>query len=991
MSARRRLLMLLGAAVVAVTVPTTPASAAPPTCDASLFVPTDGGAYVVEQPDSAPGAVFCSGASGLTFGVETAPAHGLLTALTANGTGGATFSYLPALGYSGADSFVLRVEHGTDPAVLVSVAVSVRSPVNDAPECTATLFASVSSSGYRVETGEEVSGRIDCFDDESDPLTYAVSTAAAHGTVSAPEADSASGASFTYRPGVNPGDDSFALTANDGSLTSEPAEVDVTIATATNEAPVCTADLSTTADVSGAYEIQEGQSVAGLVLCDDDDGDPLSFATTRAPAHGVLTPLVQDGDSAIEATYTAPSGYEGFDEFRVSADDGTNVPTEVVVRVRVVPQRDNPPRCTVVVAAPVDSDRYRVEEGKTIHGRLDCADETDPLAYSVSPGPGHGTVSTITADGQFTYSAASGFTGADAFTLVASDGAHRTTAVVSIQITASVNDSPICQVALSAGIDADGRFLIPTRATPGRVTCTDDEGDPLSFALALAPGHGTISGLAQDSATTAGFTLTPTTGYLGNDAFRVSVSDGVNAPQVIEVTVTVVEPTPSAPHCSGRLHTAQTADGYEVEAGETVQGTLSCFDADGDPLSYSVGLPPTGGTTTTPEASGGAARFTYTAGDTLGQDRFELVASDGAHSSNVVSVRVNIVAPYNSPPECSIGLFTTPLPSSAYPAENAQPNDGVVACVDDEGDPLSFDVTTAAQHGDIVGLTGSGSYASFAYVADPGFIGTDSATVRISDGAGGEDVVTLNVDVSASTNTAPTCTATVDAPQQAGAYVVAAGTSAAGQVSCQDAESDALAFDVLTAPTIGSLTALSGSGGTRTFTFTAPSGPGGSDTFVLRVTDARGATRHVAVAVRITATPTTTDPGTAAGASTGAPGGAGGIAHPTALASTQLGHLKLASPRKHDRVHLTFTTVTARQSVTVILRTGLKGKLTIVGKATKRYTKAGKHILDVKLTSAGRKALKKQHKLRLRVAISSTSPAHAPLTRNKRLTLRAKT
>ena len=65
-----------------------------------------------------------------------------------------------------------------------------------------------------------------------------------------------------------------------------------------------------------------------------------------------------------------------------------------------------------------------------------------------------------------------------------------------------------------------------------------------------------------------------------------------------------------------------------------------------------------------------------------------------------------------------------------------------------------------------------------------------------------------------------------------------------------------------------------------------------------------------------------------------------------------------------------------------------KRKLVTVGRATKKYTRAGKQTLDVKLNAAGLKALKKQKKLALKIAITTTATGHASTTVDRSFTLR---
>jgi len=994
----------------------------PPVCSAALFVPTDGDAFVVEQPDSAPGAIFCTSESALDFDVATAPQHGSLTALAPNGTGGASFTYAPEPGYAGEDAFALEVDDGENPPVEVSVAVSVRDAANDAPECTATLFAPAAGIGYRVEAGEPVAGRVDCFDDEGDELTFALASPPADGTVDQIVADGPSSATFLYAPGETIGADGFALVADDGAATSAPAAIAVEVVEPTNQAPACSAELATTADASGAFEVEAGSSVGVVVVCDDADGDPLAFDIAEAPAHGALAPLVAAGNQGATTTYTPAPGYEGYDTFALAAADGVDPATLMTVRVRVVPERDDPPRCTLVMEEPPSSGRHRVEQGGTLAGRIDCADESPALDHLVAQPPQHGTVGAIGDDGSFAYTASATFTGPDSFALAASDGTHESAPIeVLVEIVPAVDDPPACAVALSAAPDEEGAYLVAaSRPTRGRIVCTDDAPADLAFSLSAAPAHGTVGALVKESATTATFAYTPTNGHLGADAFAFAVADGVHGPALVPVAVSVVEQGPGAPLCNGRLHTPRTpGGGYEIEAGETVQGTISCLDPDGDELRFSVARAPAHGALGTLEAQESSARFTYTAGDETGIDEIELVAGDGGQSSDPVTLEIEIVAAYDAPPVCQIGLFAAPLASAAYAAENARPNAGIVSCVDDEGADLDFAVTRAPQHGALASFADGGTFATFDYVADAGYVGGDTATVSVSDPAGGTAMVTLTVEVSASPNTAPVCTATLQAPFTAGAYDVAAGASAAGEISCSDAESDAVTIAVVQSPARGSLSALTGGDGSRAFTFTAAEDTDGTDGFTLRATDALGAVANIQVPLRIAGAggrepgggdpggrepgsgdtggraPGGGDPGgghpgpggggAAGGGGAGAPDGSGGARQPAA----SLRALKLTPAKRGAGVRLTFATDGAT-TVKVVLRVSDRRKLVTAGRATKRFSRRGRQTLDVTLNAKATATLRRRRALALRVEITVSAAGHRPTTITRQLRLRAR-
>ncbi|MGH8127831.1 MAG: FG-GAP-like repeat-containing protein [Gammaproteobacteria bacterium] len=83
----------------------------------------------------------------------------------------------------------------------------------------------------------------------------------------------------------------------------------------------------------------------------------------------------------------------------------------------------------------------------------------------------------------------------------------------------------------------------------GTVTATDAEQDPLTFAVATQPGHGTVS----LDATSGSFTYTPSSGYSGSDSFTVTATNGLetSAPATVSITVKAVTPPPTPPPSGG--------------------------------------------------------------------------------------------------------------------------------------------------------------------------------------------------------------------------------------------------------------------------------------------------------------------------------------------------------------------------------------------------------------------------------------------------------
>lgn len=111
-------------------------------------------------------------------------------------------------------------------------------------------------------------------DPDNDPLTFSVTQSPAHGTLSG----TAPNLTFTPASDFN-GEDSFLFTASDAALTSEPAEVSITI-DPVNDLPLISVDLT-----SQTVQYSDGISTVTLTATDIDSTlTGTSLSSTNVPA-----------------------------------------------------------------------------------------------------------------------------------------------------------------------------------------------------------------------------------------------------------------------------------------------------------------------------------------------------------------------------------------------------------------------------------------------------------------------------------------------------------------------------------------------------------------------------------------------------------------------------------------------------------------------------------------------------------------------------------
>lgn len=141
----------------------------------------------------------------------------------------------------------------------------------------------------------------------------------------------------------------------------------------------------------------------------------------------------------------------------------------------------------------------------------------------------------------------------------------------------------------------------------------DNDGDTLSYEIAEAPAHGTLSG------TPPKLTYTPEADYFGADSFKYVASDGTATSEPAEVRLRVrsVNDPPE--------WTAPEMALFTVVVGDMLSFELAARDVDDETLDYIIEGKPEGS-----EARDGNTRFVWTPSpEQVGTHEMVLTASDG--------------------------------------------------------------------------------------------------------------------------------------------------------------------------------------------------------------------------------------------------------------------------------------------------------------------------------------------------------------------------
>jgi VCBS repeat-containing protein len=223
-----------------------------------------------------------------------------------------SFNYEPKPGYTGLDNFSYFVDDGATKSVPVVVTLRVGALIagDDQYHTNESVSLTVAAPGVLANDTDLAGG--------ADPLSAVLLSDPSHGKLVL-EPDG----SFSYRPTKGfSGDDSFSYVVSDGSLTSAPATVIITVQTI--RGPLAVNDSYITAIDRPLIVERPG------VLANDRSADQeLTVLLDTRPDNGMLI-LKESG--AFE--YTPNTGFSGTDRFTyvIEGDEGkSNVATVTIV------------------------------------------------------------------------------------------------------------------------------------------------------------------------------------------------------------------------------------------------------------------------------------------------------------------------------------------------------------------------------------------------------------------------------------------------------------------------------------------------------------------------------------------------------------------------------------------------------------------------------------------------------------------------------------
>ena len=434
--------------------------------------------------------------------------------------------------------------------------------------------------------GELLEFTFPASDPDGDTLTYTA--------VGLPEGatfDSATGA-CSWTPGYSQsGTHTVTVTVSDGELSAS-GSVKLMIVNV-NRPPVLANP--------GNQTVAENGNLSFTLSATDPDGDRLIYSADALPAEATL-------DSATGAFSWTPA-YDQAGTYTVTftasdrADSDSETVTITVINTTRPPELANPGDQTVA-------------EGDTLTFTLSASDpDGDTLTYGTSAALPAGA-SLDPATGAFSWTPAYDQAGTYTLTFTVSDGTDSDSETVTITVT-NINRPPTLGPVGSKPPVNEGETLTFT------VSASDPDGDALTYSTSALP-----TGASFDAVTRT-FTWTPGYDQAGTHQVTFTVSDGsLSDSSMVTISVLNVNRAPSL-----------TSPGDKtVTQGQALTFTLAASDPDGDTLTYSAAVLPTGATL---DAATGVFSWTPAPGQE-GSHSLTFTAGDGtASDSETITIKVN--------------------------------------------------------------------------------------------------------------------------------------------------------------------------------------------------------------------------------------------------------------------------------------------------------------------------------------------------------------
>ncbi|MES9815014.1 MAG: Ig-like domain-containing protein, partial [Candidatus Thiodiazotropha sp.] len=532
--------------------------------------------------------------------------------------------------------------------------------------------------------------------------------------------------------------------------------------------PVANADSISVAEGGTATTLDGGFST---VLNNDTGlGDtPVTVSLVTDVTNGTLT---LNGDGTFSYTHDGSENFTDSFTYRVTDNDGETA--DATVTINVTPVSD---------ATPVaNADSISVAEGGSttlLDGGFTTVLNNDtglgdtPVTVSLVTDVTNGTL-TLNGDGtlSYTHDGSENFT--DSFTYRVTDNDGETAdATVTINVTPVSDQTPVANadsITVAEGGTAttlDGGFSTVLNNDTGL-------GDtPVTVSLVTDVTNGSLT-LNGDG--TFSYTHDGSENFTDSFTYRVTDNDGETADATVTINVTPVsDQTPVANADSISVAEGGTATTLDGGFSTVLNNDTGLGDT---PVTVSLVTDVTNGSLTL----NGDGTFSYTHdGSENFTDSFTYRVTDNDGETADATVIINVTPVSDQDPVAS-DIVITVLEDTVYTGN-------LPTAVDDDGDPIIYQVETDPAHGVVTVEVDGG----FSYTPDADYHGADSFIYSVSDGNGGNNSYLVEIDV-VSVNDSPVITSHDE--NENVLLSLEENATLVTMVTADDPENDALTFTI---------------------------------------------------------------------------------------------------------------------------------------------------------------------------------------------------
>jgi VCBS repeat-containing protein len=317
----------------------------------------------------------------LTYTVTLAPTMGTISI---NQYG--IWTYTGTSRDAGTDTVTIAIQDGRGGEVMTTLSF-VMEALNQAPEAP-------TESTHILQDIRVLSGEVGATDSDGDVLSYTVSSAASHGTLSVDE----NGIwNYSAADGYM-GSDSSIITIDDGNggVITQTLNFDVNVS-----APILS-DL--------AANLLEDTNTTGVLNVVNPIGGALVYEVLNGSTKGNFT-INESG----EWNYTPNTNLNGSDSITVKVTNSYGLSTTATLNLAIEAVNDAP--IVTETSSPIT-----LNAGTSATGAIKASDvDGDTLSYTITSNPEHGKLS-INEKGEFTYTAERYYAGKSSATVTIDDG-----------------------------------------------------------------------------------------------------------------------------------------------------------------------------------------------------------------------------------------------------------------------------------------------------------------------------------------------------------------------------------------------------------------------------------------------------------------------------------------------------------------------------------------------------------------------------------------